>query len=279
MLQFDAEVLGNRPIAPSWKELVLRWEPKAGPPLPGQFLTLRAAPTWDPLLRRPLAFASYRLDGPRGPTVSVLYQVRGKATGLLGELARGSTVDVLGPLGHGFPLPLPGETPVLAAGGVGLGPVLFLAETLERRRIAGGENGVPAPFVVGFRTAAAMPDILFPEGLVLCTDDGSAGRRGTPVDWISDVMASSAGTHVYSCGPAPMLAALARLAKERGFRASLSAEQWMACGVGACMGCVLPKPEGRGFVRACTEGPVFELDEIDWEAETRRTAGARGGDA
>jgi dihydroorotate dehydrogenase electron transfer subunit len=273
MLQFEAEVLANRTVAPAWKEMALRWAAEAGPPLPGHFVTLRSTRGYDPLLRRPFAIASFEERGREGPAVTILYQVRGPATALLSDLGPGSTVDLLGPLGRPFPDPLPGESPLLAAGGVGLGPVLFLARRLASR-------GKAAPFAVGFRTASALPDIAFPPGTVLCTDDGSAGERGTPLDWMSH-NAPQGAARLLACGPAAMLAAAARLARERGWSASLSAEQWMACGVGVCMGCVLPRPAGAGFLRACADGPVFGLDEIDWEAEARRSAppaaAAKGG--
>lgn len=270
MLQFDAEILLNRTIAPDWKELLLRWDPGAGRPEPGHFLTLRPGRGKDPLLRRPFAVASYEEGRAEGPSVSVIYQIRGPGTRLLANLGPGATVDVLGPLGRTFPMPATGESPILAAGGVGLGPILYLARRLEElRAVAGSPGQAPVPFVIGFRSAALLPDLPFPPGLVPCTDDGSAGYRGTPVDWISH-NASSGARRIYACGPAPMLAAIARLASARGWKASLSAEQWMACGVGACMGCVLPRPSAadgtsQGFLRACADGPVFELGDIDWE--------------
>jgi len=283
MLQFDAGILSNRTIAPDWKELILRWNPGAGRPEPGHFLTLRPGRGSDPLLRRPFAIASYDAGRGEGPSVSIIYQIRGSGTRLLADLGPGATVDVLGPLGKPFPLPTAGESPILAAGGVGLGPVLYLARRLEELRTAasaaavpgaaqasdGSTSQAPAPFVIGFRSAVLVPDLPFPPGLVLCTDDGSTGFRGTPVDWIAH-NASSGATRIYACGPSPMLAAIARLASGRGWKASLSAEQWMACGVGACMGCVLPRPAAaggasQGFLRACADGPVFELGDIDWE--------------
>jgi dihydroorotate dehydrogenase electron transfer subunit len=274
VLQFEAEILGNRPIAESWRELVLRWDEKAGEPEPGQFLTLRVSGFSDPLLRRPFAFAGYDRGGSSrggagsnpGPSASVIYQIRGGATRLLAELAPGSRIDVIGPLGRGFPLPQMDEKTIIAGGGIGLGPLLFLAAF-----IAG--EGRAAPLVaLGFRGASLLPSIALPEGAVICTDDGSAGFRGTPVDWISRALPAGQGeaagsdARLYGCGPAPMLAALAELAAERLWRASLSAEQWMACGVGACMGCALRRADGSGYLRACADGPVFDSREIDWRS-------------
>jgi dihydroorotate dehydrogenase electron transfer subunit len=270
--QFEARIVDNRPIAQSWRELRLSWDEAAGAPAPGQFLTLRVSPYSDPLLRRPFAFSGFSSPAGAAPrseaSASVIYQIRGGGTRLLSELASGARIDAIGPLGRGFPLPEAEEECVLAGGGIGLGPLLYLARALE----AAGKKSVLA---LGLRSAALLPSIELPSGAVLCTDDGSSGFAGTPVDWISHNVPVSHNApsgeaprrvHIYGCGPAPMLAALARLAAARGWRASLSAEQWMACGVGACMGCALPRPDGRGYLRACADGPVFDLGEIDWEA-------------
>ena len=259
MKQFEARIESNREVAPRWRELVLSWDPGAGRPLPGQFMTLRATARHDPLLRRPLAFSGASFDAAR---VSAVYQVRGSATLMLSELAPGSALDLLGPLGRPFPAPDRGERPLLAAGGIGLGPVLYLAREL-------GAAGLEPLLAVGFRDKGALPDIELPAGAVVCTDDGSAGFRGFPPDWMSRNVPASTRARLYGCGPGPMLAALASLATSRGWAASLSAEQWMACGVGACMGCVLPRT-GGGYLRACADGPVFERDEIDWAAEATR---------
>ena len=160
---------------------------------------------------------------------------------------------------------------MLAAGGVGLGPILFLARSLEAARVATGASGdrtrprLSAPLVVGFRATDLVPDIAFPPGFVLCTDDGSAGTKGTPVDWMAH-NAPAAGARLYACGPSPMLAAIARLAASRGWAASLSAEQWMACGVGGLHGIASsPALPARVSSGPAPDGPVFELGDIDWE--------------
>ncbi|HUW40807.1 MAG TPA: dihydroorotate dehydrogenase electron transfer subunit [Rectinemataceae bacterium] len=307
MKHFESEILANRSMAESWRELVLKWDPSAGRPAPGQFFTFRASASTDPLLRRPLAFSA---ADEAGSSVSAVYQVRGQATRLLGELASGARIDLIGPLGRPFPRPRPGERPLLAAGGVGIGPVLFLARELAAAAqkaapfAAGAAAGIaagatagagagatagataaataaatagPAPILVlGFRSASAVPTLDLPPGAIVCTDDGSRGFRGTLVDWL-ERDAPEGAARVYACGPAAMLAALAALARRRGWTSSLSAEQWMACGVGACMGCALPRI-GGGYARVCADGPVFDGPaadggdgggEIDWAEAAR----------
>ena len=265
MKQFDAEILENRAVADSWRELVLSWDEAAPEPLPGQFLTLRVSQFSDPLLRRPFAFSGFQRAGDATPAkASVVYQVRGGATRLLSQLAPGSRIDTLAPLGTNFPIPMPGEMAVLAGGGIGLGPLLFLADTLSAA-------GRPPLFVFGVRAAALLPAITLPSGRILCTDDGSSGFHGTVVDYLArnaPPPPKGGRLHLYGCGPGPMLAALAALAADRGWAASLSAEQWMACGVGACMGCALPRADGKGYLRACTDGPVFEAADIDWSGRS-----------
>jgi dihydroorotate dehydrogenase electron transfer subunit len=271
--QFEAEILENRAVADSWRELVLSWEEAAGEPTPGQFLTLKVSPFSDPLLRRPFAFSGFRrafpsitaaATTPSAPArASIVYQIRGGATRLLSELAAGARVDAIAPLGKGFPLPKADERPILAGGGIGLGPLLFLAQSLL-------ELGASPLLVLGVRSAPLLPSIALPPDTIVCTDDGSSGFHGTPVDYLArnaPGVAAGKRLRLYGCGPLPMLAALAALAAEKGWQADFSAEQWMACGVGACMGCALPRADGKGYFRACADGPVFEASLIDWKAQ------------
>jgi dihydroorotate dehydrogenase electron transfer subunit len=265
VLQFEAAILENRRVAETWRELVLAWDSAEPRPEPGQVFTFRATSSSDPLLRRPLAFSAFSAPGTAPGRASAIYQARGAATRLLADLSPGARIDVLAPLGRPFPFPAAGGRAVIAGGGIGLGPLLFLD---ERLRAAGFEPTL----ILGFRSASSIPSARLPESAVACTDDGSAGFRGTPVDWISRNVPLEGGPvggslSLYACGPGPMLAALAALAATRGWPAWFSAEQWMACGVGACMGCALPRADGAGYLRACADGPVFEASAIAWGAE------------
>jgi len=257
--QFEAEILSNRPVAESWRELVISWNGSTEIPEPGQFFTLKATESRDPLLRRPLAFSGFTSLGAGENRASAIYQIRGPATRILSGLAQGALLDVIGPLGRAFPLPLEDEVPVIAGGGIGLGPLLFLEERLR-------SSGLEPILVLGFRNAASIPSIELPASAIICTDDGSAGAKGTPVDWISH-NAPSSKIRLYACGPGPMLAALASAAAEHSWPGWFSAEQWMACGVGACMGCALPRADGSGYLRVCADGPVFDARDIAWGIE------------
>jgi len=125
------------------------------------------------------------------------------------------------------------------------------------------QGGFEAPILaLGFRTGAQVPRRGLPEGTAVCTDDGSAGFAGTTVDWAFQY-ATEALPVYYACGPAPMMAALDRLAESRRAPFWAAVEQWMACGVGACMGCAIRRKDGS-FVRACADGPVFDGSLLDW---------------
>ncbi len=224
---------------------------------PGQFLTVRISPSVVPLLRRP--FAISRLTTEKND-ISFIYQIRGAGTELLSTFGCGSEVDVIGPLGTPFPLPLPGQHSVLVAGGIGLGPVLFLADTLQL-------SGLDHSFVFGCRSAAFLPEALFADrSVTVCTDDGSSGFAGNVVEYLESVAGElPADTRIYCCGPEPMLKGCHRFAMDHGFTCFVSVEQVMACGVGACMGCAVRLADGVSFARACREGPVFDSKELAWD--------------
>lgn len=226
--------------------------PSSQIPLPGQFFTLRHGSGTDPLLRRPFAFSGF---DPRARSASFIFLTRGRSTSLLSSLAPGAELDILGPLGRGFDVEGNGRA-VLLSGGIGLGPILFLDAALS-------ERGNERLFVFGARTAALVPASVLPPQAVLCTDDGSAGEKGT----VLDAMARRGwmeGDRVYACGPGPMLRAAARGCLSAARPCQVSVEQHMACGVGACMGCAVRAADG-GYLRACADGPVFDAGELSWE--------------
>jgi dihydroorotate dehydrogenase electron transfer subunit len=289
--QFDTTIGINDTVSPSWKVLGFSWPETLPAPQPGQFFTFRPQalePGDSGLLRRPLAFAAF--DGSAAYSV---YQVKGSATKALSTMKKGDRLDVIAPLGNSFPLPLPDETACLLGGGIGIGPMLFLFSTLLKER---GSSCPDTKFLLGFRSANFVPDFsgaLSDEGKAnqavnrvgkslsgihtladavsrasIATDDGTCGYGGTILEALASERSASgeAGKprHYYACGPAPMLAALHDVAEKEGAPAHVSVEQWMACGVGACHGCVLPSSRG-GYLRACADGPVFASGEITWK--------------
>lgn len=266
MERIDATILSNEVISDGYRLMRFHWPAQAGReprrPAPGLFFTLRAGSGHDPTLRRPFAFSGWTRGPDGGGAASFVFQVRGRGTAWLAGLRPGDALDALGPLGSGFSSPPDGARPILLAGGIGVGPMLYLAEFLASEAEAG--RGEAPILALGVRSARFVPDIELPTATVICTDDGSAGFKGTAIDWLSSF--DSGGPAVlYACGPKPMMAAAASYAGARGTRCEAALEQWMACGVGACLGCAVPT-KGGGFIKACSDGPVVDAAIVDWEA-------------
>lgn len=254
MNQFDTQVLGCREVSYGYYELKFRWK---GPvPEPGQFLTLRCWQGDAPLLRRPFALSSY--DGIE-KKAALIFQTRGPATELMTHLKPGDHLDILGPLGGTFPLPQKGRRPVIVGGGIGTGPVLFLAERLS-------EAGLRPLLVLGFREKGFLPRVNLPVGCetVFCTDDGSTGFKGNVVEYLNTRTEELEKGHFYACGPHPMLKGVHQLALEHRAPCSVSVEEVMACGIGACQGCAIEVTLPEKYLRVCKEGPVFDSRILVW---------------
>jgi len=234
---------------------------------PGQFVMARVASVHDPLLRR--AFAVHSADRDAG-RLELLYGVVGKGTHLLAALRPGDTLDLLGPLGHGFELDLSRDS-LLVAGGFGAAPLLFLAQEISR---CGGSGRL----FYGCRTATSLIRAAEFERLgielVVATEDGSRGHRGLVTEvLLPALMAGGIGpplATVYGCGPRPMLAAVARLCSGVGVPCQVSLHSFMGCGIGACLGCAVPRKAGERnehltYAKVCVDGPVFDAAEIELE--------------
>lgn len=261
----SAVVLDNQQVMPATFLLRLQAPDLALAAQPGQFAMVRCAEegALDPFLRRPLAF--HRIDRVRGE-VELLLRVVGRGTAWLATRRPGDGLDLMGPLGQGFSLRSQTEHLLLIAGGMGIAPLKAIAEQALGR-------GCAVVLALGARSRHELyPSALLPPQieLHLATDDGSAGVCGPVIsllsssepallDWADQLMA---------CGPRPMLACLpqviqaGRLLWQRDF-AQVSLEERMACGVGACLGCVVPTR--WGMKRACRDGPVFDLKDVLWD--------------
>ena len=226
-------------------------------PHPGQFYMLAAAENWSgvedgrPYL--PRAFSHARATAtPGGVELSFLLEEVGPGTTRLARLAPGEGLALVGPLGVGFRPPAPGTRPLLVGGGIGAAPLLCLQDEL----------GEQAPVALGFRSAEhARAAGLFRGEVGLATDDGSAGRHGLVTELLRDHLDADGALTVFACGPPPMLEAVRALCAERGVQAQLALESGMACGFGACFGCVVPTRDG--YLRLCLEGPVLDADRLD----------------
>jgi dihydroorotate dehydrogenase electron transfer subunit len=232
----------------------------------GQFVMFETTGTLEPYLRRAFSVADVTNGGIEGTRIELLAKIVGRGTRAMAELPVGSRRALLGPLGNGFSQPDPGGAPVaLVAGGVGSAPLLLLARQLLARGVAfdffyGGRSEIDLARGAEFRARAEASGGRY----VAATEDGSTGFRGRVTDAL--VAAIDDGTRytaTYSCGPMPMLAAMARLGAERGVGGEAAFETEMGCGFGACLGCAIPHASGR-FALCCKDGPVFRLDEVLW---------------
>ena len=253
---FDATLLSNRALSERYSMLSLLLPEKAATDievLPGQFVEIRVTDSPSTYLRRPISICDY---DPASRVMTLLIRRAGEGTDRLCNLAEGSKLDIVGPLGNGFSIPAPGSTALLAGGGIGVAPLMLLGKRMK-------EAGVTPRFLLGARNASEI--LLLEEfaaigEVAVSTDDGSAGEKGYAAD-------NSALDRRYdlvcTCGPKPMMVGIARKARQYGSPCEVSLENLMACGLGACLCCV--EPTLKGNLRACVEGPVFNTDMLLWE--------------
>lgn len=240
-----------------------------GDVLPGQFVMVRIAGLTDPFLSRPLSIYSFSIE-QNACVLELLYRVTGKGTKILAGLIEGSQLEVLGPLGAGYAMPDGEKNIVFIAGGIGVAPLSLLAERLCARSASCGPD---MTFYLGAQSSRQILGVDKLQTLCyavhVCTDDGSFGKKGLVTDLIrGDLKKYPPGeTMIYACGPKAMLKSLHKLLGGK-YRCHVSLEERMACGVGACMGCVVDMKDERGdrsYKRVCADGPVFELHQIVWD--------------
>lgn len=236
---------------------------------PGQFVNVALPSGNAHILRRPFSIHRLRRSGTWVTTFEIVFDIRGAGTEYLAGLRGHDPVDLVGPLGSGFPLPNRPASCLLVGGGIGAAPLFFLADELR----AAGQR---VDFVLGARRADLLLNAIEVRRLAsvytMTTDDGSAGQQGLVTDVLPDMMERGRTEVVYACGPDPMLAAVTAICVEHGVPVQVAVEQIMACGYGVCMSCVVPLRRAAGasgevleHVRSCTEGPVFNGARIVWD--------------
>ena len=257
-----ATLLRRRLFSPGFFSVVFRAPDLARGILPGQFVMLEVAGRLRPYLRRAYSVAD---ADPASGEVEFLVRTIGPGTAALEDLAEGSTASLLGPLGNGFSVEAwTGARVAVVAGGIGAAPFPLLFRAFEAKGIRGdlylgGRNAAELDFRARFDGVGAAET-------VLATDDGSLGAKGFVTDAFARGAAAASPSYarVYSCGPMPMFAALARVVERAGIPAEFSTEAAMGCGFGACLGCVIPATE-KPFLVSCLEGPILPPDRIAWE--------------
>ncbi|MCX7822767.1 MAG: dihydroorotate dehydrogenase electron transfer subunit [Syntrophobacterales bacterium] len=261
-----AKIIRNLPLASSIYHLEL-YSPKiANEARAGQFVMLRVTEDFIPLLRRP--FSLFRIRKEEG-ILEIAYKIVGKGTGMLSKKPEGEYVDLLGPLGNGFRLPPPGTRDVwVLAGGIGIAALRPLIESIK-----GAMPEVNLTLYYGVKSSSELFSIddfsEMCDGLRCSTDDGSFGFCGNVLgcvihDWET---LGTIPSYLYACGPTVMLRHVAQWVIDHSIPSQFSLESLMGCGVGACLGCAVPKKsDGEpSYVHVCFEGPIFSPDIIQWE--------------
>jgi dihydroorotate dehydrogenase electron transfer subunit len=256
-------VLYNRQVAPDHYCMGLRGHRDFGVARPGQFVMLRVADQLYPLLRRP--FSIHRLvKAPGRPAgFEILYRVVGQGTSILAARQSGDQLDVLGPLGTSFLLPGAMNRPFVVGGGIGVAPLVFLAERIAARL----ESPLDCSVFLGALCDEALlcRDVFEKLGmsLNLATDDGSCGDQCLVTHPVEEALADRKPDLIFACGPPAMLACVADLARRHRIPCQVSLEAHMACGMGACLGCAVPQPgHPTRYLHVCQDGPVFDAEEV-----------------
>jgi dihydroorotate dehydrogenase electron transfer subunit len=238
--------------------VVLRCADPAGPaPQPGQFYMLSAAERWGggeserPFLPRAFSVLRARRGSGEDDGIELQFLIEdvGPGTRRLGELTSGDQLRLVGPLGHGFRAPRQGRRALLVGGGVGIAPLAIWQDHL----------GDEVPALLGFRDASRARGAELLVNTRVATDDGSVGHHGLVTDLLEPELESGAGElEVFACGPEPMLRAVRAACARHGVPAQLALESGMACGYGACFGCVVSTRQG--YLRLCLDGPVLDAE-------------------
>lgn len=281
MKKLNCRILENKRITADIHRMRIRSPYLANAARPGQFFEVRCSDKPEPLLRRPLGLHRKTKNG-----VELLYEVVGRGTQALSKRRPGEILDVIGPLGNGFDIEESrvqgqgsrkiGEEIILVAGGVGVAPLVALAESVASRQFA-----VPGKRKVHVFIGAKTKKHILCERefkrlgakVHIATDDGSRGHKGFVTDLLISLLSTrhSLLNVIYACGPHPMLKAVAHIARLHKVPCQVSLEERMACGVGVCLGCPV-KVRGQGpvarvkeeYKMVCKDGPVFNAEEVIW---------------
>ncbi|MCK5862627.1 MAG: dihydroorotate dehydrogenase electron transfer subunit [Candidatus Hydrogenedentes bacterium] len=257
----NCKIVAHQEVAPDHRRIVLDAPDIAADARPGQFCMIEVREGSSPFLRRPMSIERIFDDG-----ISILYKAMGEGTRMMASIPTGAYINVQGPLGNIFPIESDTVRSILVAGGIGIAPLIGLAEAIIAR-------GARAPEVI---LAARTECLLLCEkelsqmgcAVTLATDDGSAGFKGFAADALR-LLDPDSKTLVYTCGPNVMMRAVYDVCAAADTRCYASLEAVMACGDGVCMGCVVETNAENEFAkmaRVCREGPVFDARVIRWNA-------------
>lgn len=260
----SATVVSNEEL---WPEVYLLWAQSpeiAALARPGQYVMVRCGEGYEMPLRRPLSVHRISREG----NVAFLFAAVGRGTEWLAQRKEGDSLDLFGPLGNGFEVRPSSKNLLLVAGGIGIAPLVALAESA----VATVRS---VTLLIGDKTADRIyPDRLLPSEIkiVIATEDGSLGSRGMVTDLLPQFIPEA--DQVFACGPLSMYRKMAEMSAQWGdMPTQVLLEAVLGCGVGACLSCTIETKHGRKLV--CKDGPVFELSDINWDKVAAPPAGRR----
>ena len=250
MVKERAMIVSQQCIGTDIYDMVLSFPKGAKEARPGQFIAMYCE-DGTKLLPRPISICG--IDAEAG-TLRVVYRIAGEGTRLFSQMKAGDSLEVMGPLGNGFTMK--DKKAIIVGGGIGIPPMLELTKQLDCEKTV----------VLGYRDELFLKEEFEAcADVAVATEDGSTGTKGTVIDAIEAAQVS--GEIIYACGPMPMLKALAEYADAHGMEAQISLEERMACGIGACLGCICKTKEkdhhtNVNNTRICKDGPVFDAKEV-----------------
>lgn len=262
-LQKIVKIASHRRVKGNYCKLSFDYRALAKESLPGQFIHIRISKAFEPLLRRP--FSIHRVS--RGKA-EVLYEVVGKGTEMLSQKKIGESLDIVGPLGNGFNLLAKTYelNPILVAGGMGVAPLIFLAEKLAETR--NPKSKIRTTVLIGAKTKdhllCAKEFKALGCDVKIATDDGSRGFKGKVTELLKDTLRRTKDEGrrmIYACGPKSMLKEIKEICLRKNISCQASFEENIACGLGACLGCAINTKSG--LKRVCYDGPVFDVKEVE----------------
>jgi dihydroorotate dehydrogenase electron transfer subunit len=273
MRNYRTKIISNEEISPGYYRMRILAPGFGNKSRSGQFVMFRVQRSLPPLLRRPFGifrtgFLPPDCDGMEPKEyVEILYKVVGRGTTIMAELHEGDSVELLGPLGNGFDLmSSSGGEKILVGGGIGLVPLYMLASELvddnSVRLLMGGRTRDDIFAVTEFERLGVETYV--------STDDGSLGEEGLVTQVLERKLQKYPDAEVFACGPMPMLKAVREKCLAYQAPLQVSLEEFMACGVGACLGCVVKgaghTDETPSYLCTCTAGPVFKAEFLDWDS-------------
>lgn len=269
-----ANVLSNVRVHDRYYKMEMSCPEMTGDIKPGQFLMLKVREGYEPFLRRP--FSLYGANFSRGMiSFEIVYKVVGTGTQMMTDIKKGEKVEILAPLGNGFTLSEDIREAIIVAGGIGIAPLVFLAELMNGTK----KQKPKVVFLYGGQNKADIIDIdrikKVSSEMRICTEDGSLGSKMLVTELLEECLKGTGSAtregrsvEIFSCGPKAMLKVVSSIAEKNGIPCQVSLESFMACGFGACLGCVVKVREESGNVayeRVCKEGPVFHSKKMVWD--------------